>query len=157
MLQQALGSKGSGVTTTRDRRPNFSERVRSYRLEAINNEAESMSNARKAMHTTDSIHLGFSEHREPLLRGDGHRYLMARGDELAFAAEVVRFGFSPTDFAIDVERLPGRRSATSSAATFTVTVDNIHNRRRATYYGGPGRAWVAEFLRDLIAERFGQP
>ena len=109
------------------------------------------------LETTDSTHLGFSEHRQPLLRGDGQRYLLGRGDQLAFAAEVVRFGFSPTDFAIDVERLPGKRSATSSAATFTVTVENLHNRRRATYHAGPGRAWVAEFLRDLIAERFGQP
>ena len=102
-------------------------------------------------------HLSFSGTRQPLLTGDSHQYLLARGDQLAFAAEVVRFGFSPTDFAIDVERLPGKRSATSSAATFKVTVENIHNRYRATYHGGPGRAWVAEFLRDLLAERFGQP
>jgi hypothetical protein len=26
-----------------------------------------------------------------------------------------------------------------------------------TYQGGPGRAWGAEFLRDLLAEKFGQP
>ena len=115
-----------------------------------------MSNARKAMQTTDSAHLSFGENRE-FLRGDGHRYLMSRGDQLAFVAEVVRFGFTPADFAIDVKRLPGKRSAISSAATFTVTVENIPNRCRATYEGGPGRAWVAEFLRDLIAEKFGQP
>ena len=72
-----------------------------------------MIDACKAIEATDSTHLGFSEHRQPLLRGDGHRYLLGRGDQLAFAAEVVRFGFSPTDFAIDVERLPGKRSATS--------------------------------------------
>ena len=116
-----------------------------------------MIEARKTTQTTDPVHLGFNEQRQPLLRGDAHRYLIARGDQLAFAAEVVRFGFSPTDFALDVESLPGKRSPSSSAATFAVTVENLLSQRSATYHGGPGRAWVAEFLRDLIAERFGQP
>jgi hypothetical protein len=98
--------------------------------------------------------LGFDERRQPLLR-DAHRCL-GQGDQLAFAAEVIGFGFSPTDFALDVKRLPGKRSATSSAATFAVTVENLVNRRCVTYRGGPGRAWVAEFLRDLIEGRFGQ-
>jgi hypothetical protein len=126
-------------------------------IKPINSQADIMFEARKTIETTDSVHLGFSEHRQPLLRGNGHRYLMGRGDQLAFAAEVVRFGFSPTDFAIDVQRLPGKRSPTSSAATFTVTIENLHSRRHATYHGGPGRSWVAEVLRDLIAEKFGQP
>jgi hypothetical protein len=43
------------------------------------------------------------------------------------------------------------------AATFEVTVENVQNRRRATYLGGPGRAWIAAFLEDLIAGTFGQP
>ena len=116
-----------------------------------------MTDARHTTRTMEPVHLGFNEQRRPLLRGDAHRYLIGRGDQLAFAAEVVRFGFSPTDFALDVERLPGKRTPGSPAATFTVTVEHVLNRRRATYHGGPGRAWVAEFLRDLIAERFGQP
>jgi hypothetical protein len=120
-------------------------------------ESEIMIEASKTMPITDQVHLGFNEQRQPLLRGEAHRYLVGRGDQLAFAAEVVRFGFSPTDFALDVERLPGKRSPGSSAATFAVTVEHVFNRRSVTYNGGPGRAWVAEFLRDLIAERFGQP
>jgi hypothetical protein len=116
-----------------------------------------MSDAGNTMQTTDPVHLGFNEQRQPLMRGDAHRYLIGRGDQLAFAAEVVRFGFSPNDFALDVERLPGKRSATSSAPTFAVTVENLVSRRSATYQGGPGRAWVAEFLGDLITGRFGQP
>ena len=98
-----------------------------------------------------------SEYRQPLLTGDCHHYMLARGDQFAFAAEVVRFGFAPDDFALDVERLPGKRSAHSMAPTFTVRVANIHNRRAATYLGGPGRAWVAQFLEDLSAGVFGQP
>jgi len=116
-----------------------------------------MTDAGNTMQTTDPVHLGFNEQRQPLMRGDAHRYLIGRGDQLAFAAEVVRFGFSPTDFALDVERLPGKRSPTSSAPTFAVTVENLLSRRSATYKGGPGRAWVAEFLGDLIQGRFGQP
>ena len=103
------------------------------------------------------VHLSFSETRQPLLTGDAHHYLLARGDQLAFAAEVVRFGFAPDDFALDIERLPGKRSARSSAPTFMVGVSNIHNRRAGKYLGGPGRAWVARFLEDLIAGRFGEP
>jgi hypothetical protein len=116
-----------------------------------------MIESRETPQATEPVHLGFNEQRQPLMRGDAHRYLIGRGDQLAFAAEVVRFGFSPTDFALDVERLPGKRSPTSSAPTFAVTVENVLNRRKATYRGGPGRAWVAEFLGDLMAGRFGQP
>jgi hypothetical protein len=97
------------------------------------------------------------EHRQPLVSGNCHRYMLARGDQLAFAAEVVRFGFAPDDFTLDVERLPGKRSAHSTAPTFSVRVANVQNRRALTYLGGPSRAWVAEFLEDLIAGVFGQP
>ena len=102
-------------------------------------------------------HLSFSGTRQPLLTGDSHQYLLARGDQLAFAAEVVRFGFAPDDFALDIERLPGKRFARSTAPTFLVRVANIHNRRSVKYLGGPGRAWVARFLEDLIVGKYGEP
>ena len=35
-------------------------------------------------------------------------HLIARGDQLAFAAEVVRYGFSPSDFALEIHRVPGK-------------------------------------------------
>ena len=106
---------------------------------------------------TDPVHLSFSEQREPIIRGNCRRYVFARGDQLAFAAEVVRFGFAPDDFALDVERVRGNQHPLSSAArTYTVTVENIRNGRKATYVGGPGRSWVAEFLMSLIAGEFGQ-
>jgi hypothetical protein len=105
----------------------------------------------------DTAHLGFNEKRQPLVRGDAYHYLIARGDQLAFAAEVVPFGFSPSDFALEIQRVPGKRSPHSMAATFTVTVENVQNLRRASYLGGPGRAWIAGFLEDLIAGTFGQP
>jgi hypothetical protein len=116
-----------------------------------------MIEGRNAGEAVDPVHLGFGEQRRPLLQGDARHYLMARGDQLAFTAEVVRFGFSPSDFALDIERVPGKHTPNSSVPTFTVTIRNIHRLHRATYQGGPGRAWVAEFLRDLIAGRFGQP
>ena len=112
---------------------------------------------RKIRQTTDPVHLGFNEQRQPLLRGDAYHYLIARGDQLAFAAEVVHFGFSPSDFALEIERVPSKHSRHSLAATFSVTVENVQNRRRASYLGGPGRAWIAGFLEDLIAGTFGQP
>jgi hypothetical protein len=107
--------------------------------------------------STASVNMSVGEHRQPLLTGNGHRYMLARGDQLAFSAEVVRFGFAPDDFALDVERLPGKRSVHSTAPTFSVRVANIHNRRALTYLGGPSRAWVAAFLEDLIAGVFGYP
>ena len=112
---------------------------------------------RKIRPATDPVHLGFNEQRQPLLRGDSYHYLIARGDQLAFAAEVVRFGFSPSDFAIEIQRVPNKASRHSHAATFAVTVENVQNRRRASYLGGPGRAWIAGFLEDLFAGTFGQP
>src|ERR1700751_228532 len=104
---------------------------------------------------TDPVHLSFSEQREPIIRGTGRRYLLARGDQLAFAAEVVRFGFAPNDFALDIERVRGNPPSTAGL-TFTVTVENMRNGRTATYGGGPGRSWVEEFLMALIAGEFGQ-
>src|SRR5216684_1668516 len=95
---------------------------------------------RKIRPATDPVHLGFNEQRQPLLRGDAYHYLIARGDHLAFAAEVVRFGFSPSDFALEVQRVPSKHSRHSQAASFAVTVENVQNRRRASYLGGPGRA-----------------
>jgi hypothetical protein len=111
----------------------------------------------QATPASDPVHLGFSEQRQPLLRGDFHHHLVARGDQLAFAAEVVRFGFAPDDFALDIERTRGKRSPNSTTPTYAVKVENIRTRRSVIYYGGPGRAWVAEFLADLIAGEFGQP
>ena len=103
---------------------------------------------------TDPVHLGFGEQRRPVLRGAYH-YLIARGDQLAFAAEVVRFGFSPADFAIEIERVPSKASRHAQAATFEVTVEHIQNKRRASYIGGPGRAWIASFMEHLIDGTFG--
>src|SRR6266498_2271272 len=107
-----------------------------------------MGEEREITPVTDPVHLSFSEQRQPVLRGERRHYMLARGDQLAFSAEVVRFGFAPDDFALDVERLPGKRSVHSTAPTFSVRVANIHNRRALTYLGGPSRAWVAEFLED---------
>ena len=111
----------------------------------------------QVVQVTEQVHLGFSEQRQPLLRGDFHHHLVARGDQLAFAAEVVRFGFAPDDFALDIEKTRGKRSPKSGTPTYAVKVENVRTRHSAVYYGGPGRAWVAEFLSDLIAGEFGQP
>ena len=104
----------------------------------------------------DAVHLSFSERREPVVRGGGRHYLLARGDQLAFAAEVVRFGFAPDDIILEVDRVRGRHPPLSDAPKFTVTVEHRRNGRSATYKGGPGRSWVAEFLVGLIAGEFGQ-
>ena len=116
-----------------------------------------MRNDRQIGRVTEPVHLSFSELRQPVVRGDRRRYMLARGDQLAFAAEVVRFGFAPDDFELDVRRLPSNRAAGSGGATFEVRVENIRNGLAATYLGGPGRAWVAEFLVGLISGDFGQP
>lgn len=118
--------------------------------------AKKMMEQRQIGPGADPVHLSFSERRQPLLRGAGRRYMLARGDQLAFAAEVVRFGFAPDDFALDIDRVRGNRAAPSSQPTFTVTVENLRNGRAATYLGGPGRSWVAEFLMALIGGEFGQ-
>jgi hypothetical protein len=120
-------------------------------------EVDVMLDERKIRQTMDPVHLGFNEQRQPIIRGDSYHYLIARGDQLAFAAEVVRFGFSPSDFALEIKRVPNKASRHPLAATFEVTVENVPNKRLASYLGGPGRAWIAAFLEDLIAGTFGQP
>ena len=114
-------------------------------------------NERQIVPATAPVHLGFSEHREPAVRGNHRRYLLARGDQLAFSAEVVRLGFAPDDFVLDAERLPGSRVPAAGAPTFSVRVENIRSGHARTYLGGPGRAWVAVFFVDLMAGNFGQP
>jgi hypothetical protein len=116
-----------------------------------------MLEARKAMQTAGPIHGGFNEPGQPLLRGDPRNYMIAGADQIAFTAEVVRFGFSPSDFALDILRFRGKRSSHSLSATFAMTVENLHTGRCAAYLGGPGRAWITEFVLDLIAGTFGQP
>ena len=96
------------------------------------------------------VHSGFNEQRQPLLRGDARDYVIARADRVAFVAKVVRFGFSRADFALASSRFRGKRSTHSLAATFAMTVENVHTGRCATYRGGPGRAWTPELLLDLI-------
>jgi hypothetical protein len=105
---------------------------------------------------TDPGPPSFSEQRRPVLRGAGQPYRLAQGDLLAFTGEVLRFGFAPDEFALNVERIRGNRSASSAAPTFSVTVERIRTGHTETYLGGPGRAWVAEFLIALIAGEFGR-
>ncbi len=116
-----------------------------------------MKELRQITPATDPVHLSFSEQRQPIVRGRSRRYMLARGDQLAFTAEVVRFGFAPDEFALDVERIRGNQSASARAPTFTVKVEHVRSGRTATYLGGPGRSWVAEFLIALIAGEFGYP
>jgi hypothetical protein len=85
-------------------------------------------------------------------------HLIARGDDLAFAREVVRYGFSLSDFALVIRPVPGKLLPRHSpAATFVVTVENVKNGRCASYLGGPDRSWLVGFVEDLIAGTFGQP
>ncbi len=116
-----------------------------------------MLDARNTMQTTGPVHGGFKDQRQPILRGDPRNYMIAKADQIAFTAEVVRFGFYPADFALDIVRFPGKRSAHAVAATFAMTVENLHTGRRASYLGGPRREWVTEFVLDLIAGTFGRP
>jgi len=116
-----------------------------------------MLEARNTMRTTRPVHGGLKDLGQPLLRGDPRDYVIAKADQIAFTAEVVRFGFCPADFALDIRRFPGKRSPHSVAATFAMTVENLHTGRCATYLSGPGRAWVTEFVLDLIAGTFGRP
>jgi hypothetical protein len=131
--------------------------TRAQRCFSLDKEADIMLEARNAIQTTGPIHGGFDGPAHPLLRGDLRNYMIARVDQIAFTAEVVRFGFDPAHFALDILRFPGKRSAHSVAATFGMTVENLHTGRRATYLGGPRRAWVTEFVLDLIAGTFGRP
>ena len=45
-----------------------------------------MGEEREIAPVTDPVHLSFSEQRQPFLRGERRHYLLARGDQLAFAA-----------------------------------------------------------------------
>ena len=119
-----------------------------------------MGEEREIAPVTEPVHLSFSEQRQPVLRGERRHYLLARGDPAGYDIDVARLlrpAPGTDDFALDVERIRGISAPASGGATFAVRVENIHNGRTATYLGGPGRAWVAEFLVGLTAGDFGQP
>jgi hypothetical protein len=116
-----------------------------------------MLESRTTMRPTGPVHDGFKDPRRPILRGDPRNFAMAKADQCAFTAEVVRFGFYPTDSALDIVRFAGKRSAHARAATFAMTVGSLHTGRCAPYLGRPGHAWVTEFVLDLIAGTFGRP
>src|SRR5260370_33903382 len=99
-------------------------------------EGRAMEEEREIAPVTEPVHLSFSEQRQPVLRGERRHYLLARGDQLAFAAEVVRFGLAPDDFALDVERIRGISSPTAGWATLASRFGNIHHGARATRPGG---------------------
>jgi hypothetical protein len=69
--------------------------------------------------------------------------------------EVTASGFRPEDFKIDARQLPRACSKTGTVRYFAVTVTNLRSARTATYVGGPGKAWVADFLMDLIKGSLG--
>jgi hypothetical protein len=69
--------------------------------------------------------------------------------------EVASFGFRAEDFKIDARGLPRACSKARAIRYFAVTVTNVRSARTATYVGGPGKAWVADFLNDLINGGFG--
>jgi hypothetical protein len=106
--------------------------------------------------TKSPVHAGYKQ-RQPLVRDDARNCVIDRADRAAFVAGVVRFGFAPADFALNVLHFRGNRSIHSPAATCAMTVENLHTGRRVTYLDGPGRAWIPEFLLDLIAGTFGRP
>jgi hypothetical protein len=68
---------------------------------------------------------------------------------------VARQGCWPDEFLLDVRRLPGKRPTHAPTATLSVTVWHLPTGRGATYFGGPGRDWVAEFVVDLVGGTFG--
>src|SRR2546428_433508 len=99
-----------------------------------------MAEEREIARVTDPVRLSFSEQRQPLLRGERRHYLLARGDQLAFAAEGVRFGFAPDYFALYGGRIRGISGPGSGGGTFPGRAENLHNVRTATYLCRPGRA-----------------
>ena len=109
------------------------------------------------MRTTAPAHAGLSGREYPLLRGNPRDYAIAKADQIKFTEDVVRFGFHPTDFALDIVLFRGRRSTPAVAVTFAMTVEHLRSGGCATYIGGPGRPWVTEFVLDLIAGKFGRP
>ncbi len=90
----------------------------------------------------------------PTIYPGGDHYL-APEDQRAFATTVARQGSWPDEFLLDVKRLPVKRPADAPAATLSVTVWHLPTGRGATYFGGPGRDWVAEFVVDLVGGTFG--
>jgi len=90
----------------------------------------------------------------PTIYPGGNHYLGLE-DQRAFTTAVARQGYWPDEFLLDVKRLPGKRPAHAPTATLSVTVWHLPTGRGATYLGGPGRVWVAEFLVDLMGGTFG--
>jgi hypothetical protein len=103
---------------------------------------------------TESFSAGARGQLRPAIYPGGNHYLEAE-DQRAFATAVARQGAWPDEFLLDVRRLPGTRPTRAPTATLSVTVWHLPTGRGATYLGGPGRDWVAEFVVDLAGGTFG--
>jgi hypothetical protein len=102
----------------------------------------------------DPVAPGARGQLRPTIYPGGNHYLGVE-DQRAFATAVARQGHWPDEFLLDVKRLPGKRPAHAPTATLSITVWHLPTGRGATYLGGPGRVWVAEFLVDLMGGTFG--
>ena len=102
----------------------------------------------------DPVAPGARGQLRPTIYPGGNHYLGLE-DQRAFATAASRQGYWPDEFLLDVKRLPGKRPAHAPAATLSITVWHLPTGRGATYLGGPGRVWVAEFLVDLMGGTFG--
>lgn len=102
----------------------------------------------------DPVALGARGQLRPTIYPGGQHYLGVE-DQRAFTTAVARQGHWPDEYLLDVKRLPGKRPAHAPSATLSITVWHLPTGRGATYLGGPGRVWVAEFLVDLMNGTFG--
>jgi hypothetical protein len=102
----------------------------------------------------DPVAPGARGQLRPTIYPGGNHYLGVE-DQRAFTTAVARQGYWPDEFLLDVRRLPGKRPAHAPTATLSITVWHLPTGRGATYFGGPGRVWVAEFLVDLMGGTFG--
>ena len=102
----------------------------------------------------DPVAPGARGQLRPTIYPGGNHYLGLE-DQRAFTTAVARQGYWPDEFLLDVKRLPGKRPAHAPMATLSITVWHLPTGRGATYLGGPGRVWVAEFLVDLMGGTFG--
>ena len=95
-------------------------------------------NARNAQDAANPVHLSFSEKRQPLLQGDAHHYLMARGDQLAF------FGGGVFDSA------SRRRTSRSTSSAYPASTRRLRRRRGSP---SPSETFIAWAARRTTAAR----
>ncbi len=80
-------------------------------------------------------------------QGD-HRLLDERREKEDFESELRRLGYDPSKFVVLVRRDAGTPGPEGKPVHYKVFINEVgHHQQTLIFRGGPGKNWIAEFVR----------